>query len=511
VTSWGRDTQHPQTTFGRATADRPPFGPTPPQQVNELHTASDVDGGPLSQHHTLGLGQVQASAGDHVHDGLTSLAVDSFTGVTSVRNRRFGAKGDGVADDTLAVQKAIDAGGITFFPPGTYLVGTLVLPNGAVLAGADQSGYQFPVGDARASVLVLKPATNGYLLSVPVGAGNVQIRNLGLDGNSAAQSAGNGIDIAAAGVSENADTHIVDCYIVDCKDNGIRIGANRTAVRVTRTLVMAAGTANLVVAGSDAVISGCLFGLAGVDNVRITDAWVTRLECCDIWSGGQLGVKVYGDSHMTSIVGCGIDRNNQHGIYVADTAEATSVTGCLLHSNSQQTNNTWSDITMASAGALTVAGCVFDTDPLPNKPAWGIEVQAGTVLTAGNIHVPGATVNGKLSTGPRNPLPFTALALTGAGFGNQGAPYDVLGYAKDDSGVVRLRGVTTMTTGRTAGQVLATLPAGHRPTAQKLYALPTGAGPLEFEVKTNGDLIIRNAYGGGATYTSWDGVTFATG
>ena len=39
----------------------------------------------------------------------------------------FGAVGDGITKDTAAIQKAIDAGGIVYFPPGTYLTGTLYL------------------------------------------------------------------------------------------------------------------------------------------------------------------------------------------------------------------------------------------------------------------------------------------------------------------------------------------------------------------------------------------------
>ena len=33
--------------------------------------------------------------------------------------RDFGAVGDGITKDTAAIQKAIDAGGIVHFPPGT--------------------------------------------------------------------------------------------------------------------------------------------------------------------------------------------------------------------------------------------------------------------------------------------------------------------------------------------------------------------------------------------------------
>ena len=64
--------------------------------------------------------------------------------------RDFGAKGDGISKDTAAVQRAIDAGGIVFFPPGEYLCGTLYLKSngglhleaGAVLkASPDREDY----------------------------------------------------------------------------------------------------------------------------------------------------------------------------------------------------------------------------------------------------------------------------------------------------------------------------------------------------------------------------------
>ena len=53
--------------------------------------------------------------------------------------RRFGAVGDGQADDTAAVQKALDAAGevcgTVFFAPGTYLCSELRVPRQVGLAG----------------------------------------------------------------------------------------------------------------------------------------------------------------------------------------------------------------------------------------------------------------------------------------------------------------------------------------------------------------------------------------
>jgi hypothetical protein len=63
------------------------------------------------------------------------------TSFTPVDARQFGAKGDGKADDTAAVQSALDAaktkGPVCFLPAGLYrLTGSLVVPPGVTLRGA---------------------------------------------------------------------------------------------------------------------------------------------------------------------------------------------------------------------------------------------------------------------------------------------------------------------------------------------------------------------------------------
>jgi len=54
-------------------------------------------------------------------------------GANSVKS--YGAVGDGVTDDTDAIQDALDAGGLVTIPQGTYMVSTLVIKSGTYVQG----------------------------------------------------------------------------------------------------------------------------------------------------------------------------------------------------------------------------------------------------------------------------------------------------------------------------------------------------------------------------------------
>lgn len=67
-------------------------------------------------------------------------AIDYLIGEQSKQSvlniKSYGVKGDGVTDDTAAIQEALDNGGAIYFPAGTYLVNsTLVIKDGTYIQG----------------------------------------------------------------------------------------------------------------------------------------------------------------------------------------------------------------------------------------------------------------------------------------------------------------------------------------------------------------------------------------
>jgi len=113
-----------------------------------------------------------AGVSTRIHDALGSIAGIFF----NVKSPEFGAVGDGTTDDTVAVQNALNAAGVTkgivLFPAGTYkIAANLHVPVGVSLWG---------VG-AEASVLSNAHATEALLVYGTTGSTWLQeIRNLGM-------------------------------------------------------------------------------------------------------------------------------------------------------------------------------------------------------------------------------------------------------------------------------------------------------------------------------------------
>ena len=96
--------------------------------------------------------------------------------------KTFGVIGDGVTDDTTAIQAANDSiganGGVLFFPPGTYIIteGVLIDNNKTVVRGAGIDLSIIKVADSAGNFV-----NNGVL---KIAADSVTVEDITLDGNS---------------------------------------------------------------------------------------------------------------------------------------------------------------------------------------------------------------------------------------------------------------------------------------------------------------------------------------
>ncbi|MBO4344902.1 MAG: right-handed parallel beta-helix repeat-containing protein [Victivallales bacterium] len=108
--------------------------------------------------------------------------------------RDFGAKGDGIAKDTAALQRALDCGGTVHVPSGRYLTGTLyigsntslLMEDGATLVGSpDAEDYNAADFCPQNRASTVEKASGRHLI-VALNARHVSIRGGCIDGNRAA-------------------------------------------------------------------------------------------------------------------------------------------------------------------------------------------------------------------------------------------------------------------------------------------------------------------------------------
>lgn len=180
-----------------------------------------------------GVTRVNGPGGDsNLLDAILSVAGGASQSVRNVRS--YGATGDGVTDDTTAIQNAIDAAAdatrTLFFPAGDYVVTGLtvaarqdiILDRGARILLADNSDTDV--------IAITADGTSIRGLGVP-GQGSAPPLAPLIDGNRANQVSGNGIF-----VNDADDVVIEGLRVRECVERGIYM-QNASRVTVKRCTV----------------------------------------------------------------------------------------------------------------------------------------------------------------------------------------------------------------------------------------------------------------------------------
>lgn len=181
-----------------------------------LHVGAEVKFTTTQQQ---GAGAVDASqvTYDPPFTGSVATNVEAKLAQT-VSVKDFGAVGDGVTNDTAAVQAAVNAADSVYFPAGTYLCDTVTLHDNSSL-----------YGDGAASIIKQNTVSSSYgtLYANSGSSGsyvrNLEIRNLQVLGQVATQ----GFDQFAHLISLNGVRYvqIADCIIKGFRGDGVYLGS----------------------------------------------------------------------------------------------------------------------------------------------------------------------------------------------------------------------------------------------------------------------------------------------
>jgi hypothetical protein len=130
----------------------------------------------------------------------------------TVSVKDFGAVGDGVTDDTAAIQAAVNAANAIYFPPGEYITSLIEL--------SSRTDISLFGGGIGVTTLKMKANIEETIIKLGAGSKRISIKNMTLDGNRTNQTpTGDGINY---GILLGGEQIILEnLYIKDCATDGI--------------------------------------------------------------------------------------------------------------------------------------------------------------------------------------------------------------------------------------------------------------------------------------------------
>ena len=263
--------------------------------------------------------------------------LDKLRDVVSVKD--FGAVGDGVADDTAAIQAALDAGQnkAVFVPPGTYLCTMLRIRTGTTLFGAGTSATTIK---AKSTL-----PTNNPLLMNTVISGSLDTyydTDMTLDGIAIDGSALTGRTAELVSIAKARRVWVRRCKIGNVGYIGMAIGGCRDVV-IEENEFTACGNPAVTAEGGAAIWLGAN-STSKTYDVRVSANSIHDNE----WSA------IYANAMRVVVADNSIINNKESAIFANNTVSFHTITGNVI-SGTTKKNISGSGIEIG-ADAVVISG-----------------------------------------------------------------------------------------------------------------------------------------------------------
>ncbi|WP_040461003.1 right-handed parallel beta-helix repeat-containing protein [Lachnoanaerobaculum saburreum] len=323
--------------------------------------------------------KASASTGVYVPDPVTSF-------VANVKDAAYGATGDGVSDDTAAIQRAIDAvsaagGGIVDIPAGNYMINTLY-----------QTGNSYEkAGLVLKSNIIVRIASGATLYAIPNGEKSYQmfsithVDNVHIIGGRLIGDRDNHIgNLGQTGygvrITDATNVVIEDLYAGEFWGDGVFLGENSKNITIYKVICDHNRRQGMSIVGGQ--------------NVKILESEFKRSDGTPPKSG--IDIEPEGDYPIAKdieIRGCLFEGNTTG--FVVSNQYANSVAANITFADNTVRDNIYGVNLVGLKGGLVTGNKVYNDQTITEIDIhWGIRLRNNGRYSTSNVKVSENTVYG---------------------------------------------------------------------------------------------------------------------